>query len=91
MNSFLALRDYDLTAFTPERRVRVQREVERDLRTAELIASIVQLFGPVMADTLNVMGGGDSLMNKADYLTIRETEDDDPFGAAPGGPSEIIR
>ncbi len=92
MNSFLALQEQDLTAFNPEHRLRVRREVQRNLRTAEFLASVVQLFGPVMADTLSVMGGGDSLLQKEDYLTLRETEPDgDPFGAGPGGPREIIR
>ncbi len=92
MNPFLALREQDLTSFSPQHRARVRQEVRRSLRTAELIASIVQLFGPVMADTLSVMGGGDSFLEE-DYLTVRETTepDGDPFGAAPGGPHEIIR
>ena len=85
MNSFLALRDDDIAAFTGEREAIVRERVERDLRTAELVASIVELFGPVMADTLNVMGGGDPVL---------DLQDDDPFGEEPPGPSDnrdIIR
>ncbi|MGB3801705.1 MAG: hypothetical protein WA952_17945 [Lewinella sp.] len=85
MNNFLALRDQDLAAFTGERQVTVRRRVERELRTAELIASVVELFGPVMADTLNVMGGGDPIV---------DLEDDDPFGEDPPSPGmnhDIIR
>ena len=84
MNSFLALRDYDIASFTGEREAVVRERVERDLRTAELVASIVELFGPVMADTLNVMGGGEPILDL----------DDDPFGEEPRGPSDnrdIIR
>ncbi|WP_116106324.1 hypothetical protein [Lewinella sp. IMCC34191] len=85
MNNFLALRDEDLAAFTGERQATVRKRVERELRTAELIASVVELFGPVLADTLNVMGGGDPIL---------ELDDDDPFGEEPSGPGmnpDIIR
>lgn len=85
MNNFLALREHDLASFTGERKAVVRRRVERELRTAEFIASIVELFGPVMADTLNVMGGGESLL----------TNEDDDFDEGPSpGPSptsDIIR
>ena len=85
MNSFLALREQDIASFAGEREAVVRERVERDLRTAELVASIVELFGPVMADTLNVMGGGDPLL---------DLHDDDPFGEEPPGPADnrdIIR
>lgn len=81
MNNFLALREEDLAAFAGERQRVVRKRVERELRTAEFIASMVELFGPVMADTLNVLGGGDPL------LVVTGGEDQDPFGdedPAPG-------
>ena len=80
MNNFLALREEDLAAFAGERQRVVRKRVERELRTAEFIASMVELFGPVMADTLNVLGGGDPLL-------VVSGNDDDPFGeedTAPG-------
>ena len=86
MNSFLALRNEELTAFSGERRQTVRRRVERNLRTAEFIASVVELFGPVMADTVNVLGGGQSMLEGESLRTYSETDDDDPFGAPPAGP-----
>ncbi|PPK87703.1 hypothetical protein CLV84_0653 [Neolewinella xylanilytica] len=85
MNNFLALRDEDIASFTGERQAVVRRKVERELRTAEFIASVVELFGPVMADTLNVMGGGEPMV---------DLDDDDPFNDEPLGPGtnrDIIR
>jgi hypothetical protein len=64
MNSFLALREQDLAAFDEERRTRVRQRVERELHSAEFVASIVELFGPVAADTLNVMSGGQTLLDE---------------------------
>ena len=89
MNNFLALREEDLAAFAGERELVVRKRVERELRTAELIASMVELFGPVLADTLNVMGGGDPLLVVSD-------EEEDPFGEADQAPTprdnrDIIR
>lgn len=59
MNAFLLLREEDLAAFTPERSAAVRERVEQQLRTAELLGSIVELFGPRLADTLTVMSGGE--------------------------------
>ena len=75
MNNFLALRDQDIASFTGERETAVRTRVEKDLRTAEFVASIIELFGPVMADTLNVMSGGEPRLD----------EDDSP-GDEPAGP-----
>ena len=89
MNNFLALREEDLATFAGERQRVVRKRVERELRTAEFIASLVELFGPVMADTLNVLGGGDPLLVVSD-------QDEDPFGETDSAPGprtnpDIIR
>ena len=94
MNSFLALREQELAAFTGERRSAVRHRVERNLQTAEFIASIVELFGPVMADTINVMGGGHGGLDTEGYRTFEAGDDDDPYGPPPAGPAapgEIVR
>ena len=85
MNAFLQLQDQDLQAFASERQHSVRQRVERNLRSAEYVASIIELFGPVMADTLNVLSGGDRLPED-DYLTLHEAADDDPYGHPPPGP-----
>ena len=85
MNAFLQLQDQDLRAFAAERQHSVRQRVERSLRSAEYVASIIELFGPVMADTLNVMSGGKPLPED-DYLALHESEDDDPYGHPPPGP-----
>ncbi len=90
MNSFLALRDQELTQFTGERRQKVRHRVERNLHTAEFIASVVELFGPVLADTMNVLGGGHSMLEGEKLRILSETEDDDPYGPGPGV-GEIVR
>ncbi|MBB4079606.1 hypothetical protein GGR28_002231 [Lewinella aquimaris] len=94
MNSFLALQEQELTAFTEARQVRVRQRVERELKSAEFIGSLIELFGPVMADTVNVLGGGDPLVQDETYLLLQESEDDDPYGSPPPGPGDsgqIIR
>ncbi|WP_116125556.1 hypothetical protein [Lewinella sp. IMCC34183] len=95
MNSFLALRDQDLDAFTGERRRAVRSRVERNLRTAEFIGSLVELFGPVVGNTLSVLGGGQAAYDGEPVLrTLTQVDDDDPFGsppAGPTGPGEIVR
>ena len=87
MNAFLSLRDEDLAAFTEERSTVVRERVEGSLRSAEHIGSIIELFGPLMADTLSVMNGGDSLLEDEHYLTLQEGNDNDPYGAPPRGPN----
>lgn len=59
MNAFLLLREEDLAAFTPERRVAVRERVEQQLQTAELVGNLIELFGPMLADTLTALSGGD--------------------------------
>lgn len=87
MNAFLQLREQDLAAFTPERSTAVRQRVERELKTAEHLANIVELFGPLMADTLNVMSGGEPTTEPKEqvpYLSFQDTAaDDDPFGPGP--------
>ncbi|NJB86882.1 hypothetical protein GGR26_002659 [Lewinella marina] len=87
MNSFLALQDQDLAAFNGERRAGVRKRVERELRTAEFIASIVELFGPVMADTLSALSGGQGIGADETYRTFSASEDDDPLGEPPTVPT----
>lgn len=85
MNAFLQLQDQDLQSFSTERQHSIRQRVERSLRSAEHLASIIELFGPVLADTLNVMSGGDTL-REMEYLSLQESGDDDPFGQPPPGP-----
>ena len=88
MNPFLALRDEELTVFDEDRRLVVRRRVERELRSAEFITSMVELFGPVLADTLTVLGGGEAAEREPDapdYFTVPDDDDGDepaPFGPA---------
>ncbi|MCP9236953.1 hypothetical protein [Lewinella sp. JB7] len=87
MNAFQALQEQELTVFTEERRIKVRQRVERELRGAEFIGRLIELFGPVMADTVNVMSGGDPLVQDETYLMLQEAEDDDPYGDPPAGPA----
>lgn len=59
MNAFILLREEEQAAFTEERRAVVRRRVERELRTAEFVAGMFEMFGPVFADTLSVLGGSE--------------------------------
>ena len=83
MNAFLLLQDRDLAAFTPERSAAVRERVEKRLRTAEFVGSVIELFGPLLADTLNVMSGGDPFLEEEHLLTLQEGEDNDPYGQPP--------
>jgi hypothetical protein len=66
MNSFLALREQDIASFDEPRRVAVRQRVERELRAAEFVGAVLELFGPVMADPLSVLGGGEVPMERAE-------------------------
>ena len=87
MNAFLLLQDEDLAAFTEERSTAVRERVEGSLRSAEHIGSIIELFGPLLADTLSVLGGGDPLLKEEHYLTLEDRDDNDPYGVPPRGPN----
>jgi hypothetical protein len=86
MNSFLALQAQDLAAFDEPRRRAVRERVERELKAAEFVGTVIELFGPVMFDTLNVLGGGKPRREEPELATFREGEDNDPYGgpAFPG-------
>lgn len=103
MNNFLALRQADIADFSQNRQEVVRQRVETRLRSAEFIGNLIELFGPVMADTLTVMGGGQPVDERESYLTIEgEADDDFPYGGedddtpegpppGPGARNEIIR
>lgn len=86
----MALREEDMAAFDEGRRLVVRERVEKSLKTAEFVAGVIELFGPVMADTLTVLVGGEARHTDADeanYLTLRDVAgDDDDEAYGPGHP-----
>lgn len=88
MNAFLQLREQDLTAFSEQRSEVVRERVERSLHRAELAASIIELFGPVLADTLTVLSGATveelaaagHLPGGASRTQAGPAPDDEPYG-----------
>ena len=88
MNAFLQLREQELTAFDEQRREVVRERVTRNLHRAELAASIIELFGPVLADTLTVLGGATvgelagtaQLPSGSPRSLSTPGDDDEPYG-----------
>ena len=73
-NAFLLLRDLELADFAVERQERVRVRVETQLKTAEFIGSVVELFLPLAADTLTTMAGGEPLSTDTPYLSAATLE-----------------
>ncbi|CAH0998717.1 hypothetical protein LEM8419_00063 [Neolewinella maritima] len=86
MNAFLLLQEQDVADFRGTRSRAVRQRVEGNLRSAEFVGSLIELFGPRLADTLSVLSGGTPSLVDEQYLRLREGEDDDPYGQPPRGP-----
>ncbi len=91
MNSFLALREQEVRAFVSERQDRVRDRVESRLRTIQFWGDVVELFVPVMADTVTSLAGGEPIDPSPDYFTILEGERESEPGGGPTDRNEIIR
>ena len=87
----------EVRAFVEERQDRVRHRVESRLRTLEFWGDVLELFVPVMADTVTSLTGGEPIAPDVSYLTILEGErqdNDEDSDTPPPGPSdrdEIIR
>lgn len=92
MNSFLQLRDEEMSLFVATKQDDVRDKVYSRLRTYELWGDIAELFFPKLADTFSVMLGGDISDPDSEYLTIDEggwVGDEPPAG--PGDRDDHIR
>lgn len=56
-NSFKELENTQITLFTPQREKRVFRKVKSAIGTLRFVGSIVEMFIPVMGDTITAMFG----------------------------------
>ena len=97
-NSFLELRDLEMTEFREHRQDAVRQRVEKQLRTSAFISDTLELFFPKLADTLTVMMGGEAIEGLDDYRTVDDdgllpSEDrSEPSGPSlPEGQSGVIR
>ena len=91
MNSFLALREQEVKTFVDERQDRVRARVESRLRTLQFWGDVVELFVPMMADTVTSLTGGEPTDPAPDYFTILEGERESEAGGGPTDRDEIIR
>ena len=71
-NSFLELRDLEMTEFREHRQEVVRQKVEKQLRTSAFISDVLELFFPKMADTITVMMGGEAIEGQDDYPTVED-------------------
>lgn len=89
MNAFLALRDMEVQNFVDDRQDRVRANVEGRLRTIQFWGDVIELFVPMMADTVTSLTGGEPIEPEPDYFTILDGERE--RGEGPADRDEIIR
>lgn len=69
MNSFKLLEDEDgLRLFQPERKERIRDKVQGRLETMRFLGTILEMYVPVMADTVTNLTGGEGRSLYADEL-----------------------
>lgn len=97
MNSFLQLQEEEINTFVKVHQDAVRQKVESRLSTYHFLGDVMELFFPMVADTITVMAGGDVSYLDTDYLTIEEggyindDKNDPTLPPGPGDRDEIIR